>query len=218
MLTDSLSPEHIGPSPTSANLNGPPTSIYKPLQSAQHIRLLRVPASSITPAGQSLGSQSKSIDQEQYELVHVSLATCRTLYQSVSYVWGDNTRDHSVEINGQRLPITKTLAIALPQLIHICSTSYLWIDQICIDQSNNQERGQQVSIMGEIFSNATGVLIWTGGELDGLSEMKTQLARPDNFERSHIETLVQLHCRPWFSRGWTVQEAVLAKMAILLAG
>ncbi|KAH7074109.1 heterokaryon incompatibility protein-domain-containing protein [Paraphoma chrysanthemicola] len=219
MRTNGLSPKHLGHSPTSENLNGPLTYIYKPLQSAQHTRLLRVPASSITPAGQSLDSQSKLSDQEQYELVHVSLATCRIPYQAVSYVWGNNTRDHSIKINGQRsLPITKTLATALPQLIDICSTSYLWIDQICIDQSNDQERGQQVSIMGEIFSNATEVLIWTGGELDGLSEMKTQLARPDGLNWSHIETLVELHCRPWFSRGWTVQEAVLAKKATLIAG
>lgn len=219
MPTDSLLPQHHGHSPTSANRNGLPTSVYEPLQSARHIRLLRVPASSLTSAGQASGSQSKSSDQEQYELVHVSLATCRNGYQAVSYVWGDPTQDHSIKINGQHsLPITKTLAIALPQLTQICSTSFLWIDQICIDQSNNQERGQQVSIMGEIFSNATGVLIWTGGELDGLSEMKTQLSRPDDFDKSHIETLIQLHCRPWFSRGWTIQEAVLAKTAILIAG
>jgi hypothetical protein len=75
--------------------------------------------------------------------------------------------------------------------------------------------------MGEIFSNATEVLIWTGDELDGLSEMKTQLSRPDDYDKSrisHIETLIQLHCRPWFSRGLTIQEAVLAKRAILIAG
>ena len=219
MPTDSLLPQYHGHLPTSANPNGLPTSVYEPLQSARHIRLLRVPAASLTSAGQASSSQPRSSDQELYELVHVSLATYWNAYQAVSYFWGDPIQDHSLKINGQHyLPITKSLAVALPQLTQICSTGFLWIDQICIDQSNNQERGQQVSIMGEIFSNATGVLIWTGGELDGLSEMKTQLSRPDDFERSHIETLIKLHCRPWFSRGWTIQEAALAKTAILIAG
>lgn len=72
--------------------------------------------------------------------------------------------------------------------------------------------------MGEIYSNATGVLIWTGGELDGLSEMKISLSQPVPFDYPHLGILGQLHCRLWLSRGWTIQEAVLAKEAFLIAG
>jgi hypothetical protein len=86
MSTDSLLLRHHGHSPASANHNGHPMSVYEPLQSARHIRLLRVPASTSTSAEEESGSRSNSHDQEQYELVHMSLATCRSTYQAVSYV------------------------------------------------------------------------------------------------------------------------------------
>lgn len=204
---------------TFASHDRPPTFVYEPLQSERYISLLRVLAPSNSPIEQASGSKRRFSDAEHYELVEVTLSACRTLYQAVSYAWGDPNRSHSMNLNGQQsLAITETLATALSRLTRMCSTGYLWIDQICTDQSNNQERSQQVSFLGDIYGTATEVLIWMGDELNGLSEMKAQLARPDDFEMSHIETLNQFLCRPWFGRGWTIQEAVLAEAAILIAG
>ena len=39
---------------------------------------------------------------------------------------------------------------------------FLWVDALCIDQSHNTERGQQVSQMGRVYSNAKDVLMWLG--------------------------------------------------------
>ncbi|KAJ4374357.1 hypothetical protein N0V83_003098 [Neocucurbitaria cava] len=39
---------------------------------------------------------------------------------------------------------------------------WLWIDAICIDQSNLEERASQVAMMKDIYSNASGVVIWLG--------------------------------------------------------
>jgi FAD/FMN-containing dehydrogenase len=36
----------------------------------------------------------------------------------------------------------------------------LWIDALCIDQNNNEERGEQVQQMGSIYSKAERVIIW----------------------------------------------------------
>lgn len=167
--------------------------VYEPLQSARHIRLLRIPATTSNASIEELDSQSTSPNQESYEIVITSLDNCEHIYQAISYVWDDSAQDHSIKINGKySLPITKTLAVGLPQLAKICSTRFLWIDQICIDQSNNQERGRRVLIMGEIYRNAESVLIWTGGKLDGLSEMKTRLSQllaGDRLENRHTETL-----------------------------
>ena len=38
----------------------------------------------------------------------------------------------------------------------------IWIDAICINQSNNEEKSQQVAMMGEIYSGAAEVLVWLG--------------------------------------------------------
>jgi hypothetical protein len=40
---------------------------------------------------------------------------------------------------------------------------YYWIDQLCIDQSNIDERNQQVSMMASVYSSAySGLVIWLG--------------------------------------------------------
>ena len=71
--------------------------VRKLLQSARHIRLLRVSTSTSTLARELLGSQSKSSDQEHYELIHIPLATHRNVYPAVSYTWGDPSQDSGME-------------------------------------------------------------------------------------------------------------------------
>jgi hypothetical protein len=42
--------------------------------------------------------------------------------------------------------------------------SLLWIDALCIDQTNHEERASQVKMMGKIYSCAAAVTIWLGAE------------------------------------------------------
>ena len=39
---------------------------------------------------------------------------------------------------------------------------WLWVDQICIDQSSNKERNHQVAMMGDIYRRATETYMWLG--------------------------------------------------------
>jgi hypothetical protein len=59
--------------------------------------------------------------------------------------------------------VRSNLYYALKVLRHESSYCVLWVDAVCIDQSHNAERGQQVSQMGRIYSNATEIRIWLGG-------------------------------------------------------
>ena len=84
-------------------------------------------------------------------------------YETLSYVWGTSSRNESLELsNGTLLRTTKTLEQALPNIANQCSTGYLWIDQICINQDDLSERAQQVSIMRDIYSKCQRVLVWLG--------------------------------------------------------
>jgi hypothetical protein len=84
-------------------------------------------------------------------------------YETLSYVWGTPNRNTFLKVSdGTLLPITETLNQALPHIADTCTTGYLWIDQICIDQDNISERAQQVSIMGDIYSDCTRVLLRLG--------------------------------------------------------
>jgi hypothetical protein len=72
-------------------------------------------------------------------------------YEAVSYVWGDPSATHSIVVNGQHLPITKSAY----DIIHRCRSALvdqlIWIDQICINQNNAKEKASQVQMMGQIY-------------------------------------------------------------------
>ncbi|KAF4448034.1 HET-6OR heterokaryon incompatibility protein (het-6OR allele) [Fusarium austroafricanum] len=89
-------------------------------------------------------------------------------YTALSYVWGDGQKsksiwipniDHSREAN---IAVTESLHTALRQLRKPNKVITLWIDQICINQADNNEKGQQVGLMGSIYSAAEQVLVWLG--------------------------------------------------------
>jgi hypothetical protein len=82
-------------------------------------------------------------------------------------------RNIPVRCNGASLFVTRTSKEAMD---HIKSsldrhgplfgnTSHLWVDAICINQKDLDERAAQVKIMGRIFSTANGVMVWLGKSL-----------------------------------------------------
>jgi hypothetical protein len=54
---------------------------------------------------------------------------------------------------------------------------YIWIDALCIDQTNLSEREAQVSLMGELFRKATTVIAWLGDEDCSTSDAFTVVDR-----------------------------------------
>ena len=87
-------------------------------------------------------------------------------YEAISYAWGSNVRDRPLVCNGADMKITQSLDVALRRLRGL-GPRVLWIDQICIDQSNVQERSKQVQMMRDIFSAAQRVILWLGPDPDG---------------------------------------------------
>ncbi|KAF7505253.1 hypothetical protein GJ744_001116 [Endocarpon pusillum] len=85
-------------------------------------------------------------------------------YEAVSYFWGDRRRTKDLYINGKRFLVTSNLESALRHLRHDGRGQHrrLWIDAICINQADNQERSQQVRRMSNIYNNAKQVLVWLG--------------------------------------------------------
>lgn len=126
----------------------------------------------------------------------------------------------------QALPITASMTEALPMLLKHSQTGRLWIDQLCINQASTSEREQQVAVMDEIYRAAVRVLIWTGGESavakryivrGGGSEEyddDRELPRSEDDKKAMLNFLQ----RGWFERAWVVQEAVLGRSPVMLAG
>jgi len=83
-------------------------------------------------------------------------------YKAISYVWGDMSQRFSIKVDGEPLSLTLNLYTALRRLRSPESTLVLWTDAVCINQSDLNERSQQVRFMGEIYSRAEEVMIWLG--------------------------------------------------------
>ncbi|KAH8665926.1 heterokaryon incompatibility protein-domain-containing protein [Tricladium varicosporioides] len=88
---------------------------------------------------------------------------CATIpYEALSYTWGGTEMTKYIKIEGKRFGITENLYWALWHLRSQDTDRILWIDAVCINQSNNEERGQHVRQMGNIYSQADRVIIWLG--------------------------------------------------------
>jgi hypothetical protein len=154
-------------------------------------------------------------------------------YTALSYVWGAPSFDIPMRLDDKSvINITRSLASALCHLRSEKECVWLWIDQICIDQGNIQDKEQQIPLMGLIYSHASNTLIWLGddgGDLPDVAfetlekvhsclQFNGQEVSPKEFERLLLpkpeaqewREVKQLFRRPWFTRLWVIQEVVLS--------
>lgn len=105
-------------------------------------------------------------------------------FQALSYTWSSPYPDEDGDSNGERrsgdlepptrlraldcsegyLLVTNNLLDALYQLRDNTSDLRLWIDAICINQSDTRERTSQIMLMGDIYHAAEAVIVWLGPE------------------------------------------------------
>jgi Heterokaryon incompatibility protein (HET) len=96
------------------------------------------------------------------ELFHITHLMATPYYEALSYAWGTKLASRFILVDGKRLSVTENLFSALHHLRRKHCHRLLWVDAICIDQSNLEERSQQVQIMDNIYQNATNVIVWLG--------------------------------------------------------
>lgn len=98
---------------------------------------------------------------------------------------------------------------------------HLWVDAICIDQSNVSERNHQVQLMKQIYSSAERVLVYIGEEQDNSDDGMDCTADVDgdagNEQYSSHAVHMLLH-RPWFRRLWVIQEVARSRSAVVICG
>ncbi|CAN9130746.1 unnamed protein product [Alternaria alternata] len=87
-------------------------------------------------------------------------------YTALSYTWGANATYTNIEINCVKVPVRENLWDFLHQQLVHGNYGPLWIDALCIRQSDVRERNHQVRMMESIYKDAQLVLIWLGKESD----------------------------------------------------
>ena len=87
-------------------------------------------------------------------------------YYALSYAAGNLQDLTPITLGGVVFNVYSSIAEAIRRLRLSSITLQLWIDQICINQSNGTEKNMQVSKMKDIYRKANEVLIWLGNSHD----------------------------------------------------
>ncbi|GAP88836.1 putative heterokaryon incompatibility protein [Rosellinia necatrix] len=176
-------------------------------------------------------------------------------FEALSYRWGPELPQHVLlVVPGEAPPILRhapvygsppeptwrvlkirsNLLEALIALRHAEKPRTLWIDALCIDQLNLQERARHVAKMGMVYKYASRVIVWLGPAADdsdfALETLRligrqmeyvtpTKIAAPNS---EHPEWIGRLPLtqrqagalkavlnRPWFQGLWIWQEIIL---------
>jgi hypothetical protein len=100
------------------------------------------------------------------QLIHLSKNDKPHSYEALSYVWGSPSMSDSLRCDGKSINITLNLRDALRRLRLADRHRALWVDQICINQSDTDERSSQVALMDRIYKMTKQVVAWLGPDPD----------------------------------------------------
>ncbi|CAH0057098.1 unnamed protein product [Clonostachys solani] len=134
----------------------PPSYEHSPIQRQRSIRLLTIFAADDFEA--TLRAKLK---------IHRLDSTPE--YTALSYVWGKAGATIPIFIDGHMLKIRKNLSVALKRWRRRQGTFRIWVDAICINQEDNDEKSSQVQLMRFIYQSARMVLVYLE-EADGWEE------------------------------------------------
>ncbi|KAI0905130.1 heterokaryon incompatibility protein-domain-containing protein [Ustulina deusta] len=163
-------------------------------------------------------------------------------YTALSYAWGNKKGTHVINIGDRQLRIGYNLNSALRNLRRRDYPIRLWVDALCINQHDLNERNHQVQQMRSIYSSALETIVYLGGEKGGNIERSAW-----NFLERHAtwamnekrdadpglpaEREAMIHfrgdlsdvesdvlTRPWFKRLWVFQEVVVSRTLSIQCG
>ncbi|EJT69137.1 hypothetical protein GGTG_13246 [Gaeumannomyces tritici R3-111a-1] len=182
--------------------------------------------------------------QDENSRIECQLITCSILdsekthpYEALSYVWGSEKNRLPIHIDGVKQLVQANLHRALLHLRDCFVERILWIDAICINQKDNEEKGQQVQSMAKIYAKASRVIVWladppdngdqadNGNQADSgdqaLEAIRTaaEEQRVDSqLDERKQQVILSLLRRKWFQRIWVLQEVAAARHILIKHG
>ncbi|KAL8697281.1 MAG: hypothetical protein Q9201_007200 [Fulgogasparrea decipioides] len=186
-------------------------------------------------------------------------------YDALSYAWGSPVEKFPLKLQQTGkiykkgilscdglvkregiIDIHRNLYDLLRRLQSVQYDRFIWVDAICINQSDDKEKSMQIPLMRDIYQEAKQVMIWLGeaspveeGALTILPNLVKKLegcaaeghilnpGQSGTFESKDLPTpmhplwraLGAIMTRQWFRRLWTLQEAVLPETtSVILCG
>ncbi|KAF4345911.1 heterokaryon incompatibility het-6 [Fusarium beomiforme] len=173
------------------------------------------------------------------------------VYKCLSYTWGEPGGDETDEswskpsenilIDGLEMRIRRNLYNALTALRQEGIYGPIWIDALCINQDDIEERNIQVAQMANVYKNAEEVIVWLGHEreytqtavacfqklpitreellLDEYIVLRDRAFASCSFTDSEMMAMTRFFTdHTWFGRTWTLQEMWLAREMTFVCG
>ena len=171
----------------------------------------------------------------------------RRSYEALSYTWDTQTLPNPIFCDSKILHVTQNVYDALHALRRATTSRMLWIDAICINQADIEERSHQVALMRLVYNRAALVISWIGKETentalafnmidkivsDHISADLSLKSAPEaiwdkramdamglpHFPSNEWAALAKIFESPYFRRIWVVQEVVVSSNAIVRCG
>ncbi|KAL2075079.1 hypothetical protein VTL71DRAFT_21 [Oculimacula yallundae] len=182
--------------------------------------------------------QPRSVSGETIHCKLLSQVLVADSYEALSYEWGNISPELSINMDGVDVPVRENLWWALWHLRLENKPRILWIDALCINQNNTEERSYQVSRMDYIYYSASRCIAWVGKEEIGpglgLDDCKLAMEfvariyadRPlktipltlSSGQREELDSLELLCRRRYWTRLWIIQEVLLSKDVLVQCG
>ncbi|RMJ08797.1 hypothetical protein CDV36_011592 [Fusarium kuroshium] len=160
-------------------------------------------------------------------------------YTALSYVWATpESKKEYIIANGTKVQISQTVENALRRLRFQQKPRWLWVDQLCINQIDENEKSHQVHQMHIIYSDADQVVTWLGTG-DEKSDLICRLMRDTGraIRQRNIEALKKFYgedgsvdlaaakeafnsfCeRRYWTRLWVIQEFAVGRRVAVACG
>jgi hypothetical protein len=147
-----------------------PPYTYTPLQGRRHIRILTLHPSSTKDA------------PLRVTIAQVELSKAKKSYEAISYTWGTPDIVHPLIVytDSQTAPeyqilVTENLQLALRSFRRDRAPRRLWVDAVCINQSDDAEKATQIPLMISIFQYAKRVLAHISSDVGQEKDLRTLL-------------------------------------------
>lgn len=152
-------------------------------------------------------------------------------YLALSHTWGDPTITVPITLEGRPWQVTSNLDGALRCLRELTQPLTIFVDALCINQQDTDEKNIQVPMMGRVYSQAGVVHCWIGrvdtesiraSELlnrgrKGVADLDVSF-RDEPISLADMRSLAYFLGVPYWKRTWITQEVVLASKVVFHYG
>ena len=141
----------------------------------------------------------------------------RPSFEALSYTWGPPRPSYDIHIDGRAFSVGRNLRKALDDLRRLDRPRVVWTDAVCINQSDNDEKGHQIKLMRTIYGCARAVCAWIDHAIqpedpafEDLQGLGDGVEIGDVHDPTYWYPVADIFRNPYWRRLWIQQELILA--------